>query len=324
MKTREFAEKVLEQSDKPLSYRQIWEKGQELGLDKELDYKGKTDPWQNIYALLSQDITYRSEESVFCKYSSNPVLFGLKRKEYSKAVVGDAIEEEETVVAAESEDYNEADLHVPLVSYLSSSDHFMCYTKTIRQQKSKRAKKGIDQWTYPDLIGVRFPYNEYDYITLTALDQFMVNAVKVFSFEVKKELTAQNIRECYFQAVSNSSWANEGYLVAADISDDPSFLRELDLLNNAFGIGIIKIDVEEIEKSSIVKTARYQDTIEVNMLNKLIERSDEVREVFRSIEESRRLKRVVDNGTFDKRYEYDEYYEAIAKNGLKGISGRKK
>ena len=251
MKTREFAEKVLEQSDKPLSYRQIWEKGQELGLDKELDYKGKTDPWQNIYALLSQDITYRSEESVFCKYSSNPVLFGLKSKEYSKAVVGDAIEEEETVVAAESEDYNEADLHVPLVSYLSSSDHFMC-------------------------------------------------------------------------SVSNSSWANEGYLVAADISDDPSFLRELDLLNNAFGIGIIKIDVEEIEKSSIVKTARYQDTIEVNMLNKLIERSDEVREVFRSIEESRRLKRVVDNGTFDKRYEYDEYYEAIAKNGLKGISGRKK
>ena len=324
MKTREFAEKVLEQSDKPLNCKQIWEKGQDLGLDKELDYKGKMDPWQNIYALLSQDITYRSEESVFCKYSSNPVLFGLKRKEYSKAVVGDAIEEEETVVASESEDYNEADLHVPLVSYLSSADHFMCYAKTIRQQKSKRAKKGIDQWTYPDLIGVRFPYNEYDSTTLTALDQFMVNAVKVFSFEVKKELTAQNIRECYFQAVSNSSWANEGYLVAADISDEPSFLRELDLLNNAFGIGIIKIDVEEIEKSSIVKTARYQDTIEVNMLNKLIERSDEVREVFRSIEESRRLKRVVDNGTFDKRYEYDEYYEAIAKNGLKGISGRKK
>jgi hypothetical protein len=26
-----------------------------------------------------------------------------------------------------------------------------------------------------------------------------------------------NVRECFFQAVSNSSWANFGYLVAAEI-----------------------------------------------------------------------------------------------------------
>lgn len=28
-----------------------------------------------------------------------------------------------------------------------------------------------------------------------------------------------NLREYYFQAVSNSSWANEGYIVALDIDD---------------------------------------------------------------------------------------------------------
>jgi hypothetical protein len=33
---------------------------------------------------------------------------------------------------------------------------------------------------------------------------------------MKKELNFSNLRESYFQAVSNSSWANEGYLVTAE------------------------------------------------------------------------------------------------------------
>ena len=34
--------------------------------------------------------------------------------------------------------------------------------------------------------------------------------VRLWSFEVKKTLTVANIRKCFFQAVSNSSWAHEG------------------------------------------------------------------------------------------------------------------
>lgn len=56
--------------------------------------------------------------------------------------------------------YNESDLHVPLVSWLISTDHFKCRTKTITQQTAKKTVKGIDQWTFPDLIGVYFPYED--------------------------------------------------------------------------------------------------------------------------------------------------------------------
>lgn len=68
---------------------------------------------------------------------------------------------------------------------------------------------------------------------------------------MKKTLNFTNLREYYFQAVSNSSWANEGYIVALDIDEDDSFLAELKRLNNAFGIGVIKLNDENIIMSNL-------------------------------------------------------------------------
>ena len=68
---------------------------------------------------------------------------------------------------------------------------------------------------------------------------------------MKKTLNFTNLREYYFQAVSNSSWANEGYIVALDIDEDDSFLAELKRLNNAFGIGVIKLNAENIIMSNL-------------------------------------------------------------------------
>lgn len=47
----QFAEKVLENEASPLIYQDIWKKGVELNLDKQLKTKGKT-PWQTIGAQL--------------------------------------------------------------------------------------------------------------------------------------------------------------------------------------------------------------------------------------------------------------------------------
>lgn len=81
MKTREFAVEVLKNCDKPLSYKQIWQKGQEFSYELD-EYRGKTDPWLTIYSIINQDINSKGEESEFVKYNSNPVLFGLKSKTY--------------------------------------------------------------------------------------------------------------------------------------------------------------------------------------------------------------------------------------------------
>ncbi|GAA9970076.1 hypothetical protein VN0935_07460 [Helicobacter pylori] len=92
---------------------------------------------------------------------------------------------------------------------------------------------------------------------------------KLFSFELKVNLELTNLKESYFQAVSNSSWANEGYLVVKNIDDE--VLGELRRLNQSFGIGVIKLE-SEISNSKILLLARERE-IDIPTLNKLVEQS---------------------------------------------------
>ena len=59
------------------------------------------------------------------------------------------------------------------------------------------------------------------------------------------------MKEYFFQALSNSSWANYGYLVAFEISEDVE--EEMERLNRAFGIGVI-----ELSPFSDATRIRYQ------------------------------------------------------------------
>ncbi|PUD70943.1 hypothetical protein C2R52_00220, partial [Helicobacter pylori] len=92
---------------------------------------------------------------------------------------------------------------------------------------------------------------------------------KLFSFELKKELSFSNLKESYFQAVSNFTWANEGYLVVFNIDDE--VLNELRRLNQSFGIGVIKLE-SEISNSKILLPAKERE-IDIPTLNMLIEQS---------------------------------------------------
>ena len=83
-------------------------------------------------------------------------------------------------------------------------------------------------------------------------------AIKLYSYEVKRELNFSNLRESYFQAVSNSSWANEGYLVAAEIDSDDEFLDEIKMLSNYFGIGLIKLNINSPDSSEIIYLAKQK------------------------------------------------------------------
>ncbi len=94
---------------------------------------------------------------------------------------------------------------------------------------------------------------------------------KLFSFELKKELGFSNLKAIYFQAVSNSTWANEGYLVVFDI--DYEVLNELRRLNQSFGIGVIKLE-SKISDSKILLPAKERE-IDILTLNMLVEQSPE-------------------------------------------------
>lgn len=145
-----------------------------------------------------------------------------------------------TPVIATPKPYQERDLHKILCNYVREFQEI--YAKTIYHEKS--IGKGKDQtWTHPDLVGVEFADLKTDSARSLMRAVNPESAVTIYSFEMKREIHSDNeLKEYYFQAVSNSSWANRGYLVAYDI--DESLRDEMERLNNAFGIGIIRLQAD--------------------------------------------------------------------------------
>jgi len=60
----------------------------------------------------------------------------------------------------------------------------------------------------------------------------MVDTFKISSYELKREINSDaELKKAFFQAVSNSSWANYGYLVALEFSG--TLKDEMERLNLA-------------------------------------------------------------------------------------------
>ncbi|EIF6554819.1 HrgA protein, partial [Campylobacter jejuni] len=88
-------------------------------------------------------------------------------------------------------------------------------------------------------------------------------------------LNFSNLKECYFQAVSNSSWANEGYLVVLQ-EIDSEVLSELRRLNQSFDIGVIKLE-KDISNSQILISAKEKE-LDIQTLNMLINKNPNFKE----------------------------------------------
>lgn len=243
---------TLEKNQFPLSIEEIWKKANEYGFVSKLTSVGKT-PIKTIAARVYLDIRDNPQTKLY-QHSKRPATFYLKEH--------NIIDESYPQCKPEKSNYKERDLHPLLASFVYADGHFNCVTKTIYHEKSKKKRKGENEWLHPDIVGVYFPFNDYSQTTTNLLEALNDSKFKLFSFEMKKSICFSNIREYYFQAVSNSSWANEGYLVALSYEDDPELLEEMLRLNNAFGIGFIKLNAENIEQSEILFPAKERDAID--------------------------------------------------------------
>ncbi len=274
----ELGKKVLEQAGKPLSVKEIFEKACEMGLDKECN-DGKI----LSHSLGSQlgEHNIKEEDKQFyvaCK-EGKTFFYWLKsrEREFPPQKTLDAKEEDdeqsECSDAAKKQEisFHERDLHPLLVKFLDKDPNFKLLCKTILHEKCKKSIAGECKWNYPDIVGVYFPYNKYKEETLKFLQHTDQKRHKLFSFELKIRIKLSNLKESYFQAVSNSTWANEGYLVVFNIDDE--VLNELRRLNQSFGIGVIKLE-SEISNSKILLPAKERE-IDIPTLNMLIEQSPE-------------------------------------------------
>jgi uncharacterized protein len=178
-----------------------------------------------------------------------------------------------------SYEYMEANLH-PFLAYFARRN-FRAYSKTIHHTTS--TKKDFGEWVHPDMIGVYFPVNDWKSEVFDLCAAAGNTALKLYSFELKRALSFGNLREAFFQAVSNSSWANQGFLAAAKISQDEDFLSELQRLSTSFGIGVIELSFENPDGSKCLYPAIERESIDWDALNKLCTMNKDVQDLLRRI-----------------------------------------
>ncbi len=319
MTYRELGKKVLEQVGKPLNAEEIWERACEMGLDKELSSIGKT-PIATLGSQLGEhDISNDEKQFYVTNNKKRPFHYWLKsrEREFPPQETLDAKEEDDEqsecsdTAKKQKTSFDERDLHKLLVKFLDKDPNFKLLCKTIRHEKCKKSTAGECKWNYPDIVGVYFPYNKYfpynryQEETLKFLHHTGQKRHKLFSFELKIRIKLSNLKASYFQAVSNSTWANEGYLVVFGIKDKykDKVLDELKRLNQSFGIGVIKLE-SEISNSKILLPAKERE-IDIPTLNMLIEQSPKD---FRPFME--KINKQIEAG-FDKQIDMNDFFKEL-------------
>lgn len=305
----ELAKDVLEHENIPLSVEEMWESAGKLGLLEKLSSSGKT-PIRTLSARIYVDIK-NNADTLFEQVSKRPAKFFLRER----AAGLSEYEERQKEKKEKKHKYGERDLHILLSSFVCSDEHFKCLTKTIYHENSKREKSGKNQWLHPDIVGVHFPFDSYTENTLKLFDILKVNPYKLYSFEMKICLSLANLRECFFQAVSNSSWAHEGYLVALNISEEPELIDEMRRLNNAFGIGIIRLDAEHFMQSEILLSSKERESLDWETINRLVDSNPHFKNFLDSLMEDIKVGKV--KSTYDETYaDEEQMYQYALKSGI--------
>lgn len=266
-----LAEILMIEEKRPLSPMEIWELAKIKGYDKQVGTQGKT-PWQTIGALIYINIR-DNPKSVFVKIKSKPTKFYLKELVSQDEITKIENKEKNLSQPAQSK-LKERDLH-PFLAYYAYT-YMLVYTKTIYHEKSN--KKSYSQWLHPDMVGVYFPIGEWTSEVLDFSKELGSTALKLYSFELKQQLDFTNLREAFFQTVSNSSWANEAYLVAAEINADEDFRNELKRLSSSFGIGIISLNIEDPDATEVLFPAKYRSELDWDNMNKLANENPDFRD----------------------------------------------
>ncbi|GAA6957600.1 COG2958 family protein [Helicobacter pylori] len=303
----EIIQSVLEVIKEPIKVTEIYHKAQELfekgEIESMFDYGGNT-PDQSASAAIYTALN-KGEDLPFLKAQEKPVLIALKdaSKEPALNALKSSAPSTPGVKIA-----HERNLH-PFLTYMAFfNENLKCYTKTIFHEGSLKSPKGMDRWLYPDMVGVRFLHAELSNENLIAFSKkFDTLPVKLVSFELKQKISVNNCRECYFQAISNSSWANEGYLVGHHIdTHDPKLMDLLKRLHASFGIGVIDLRTDE-DKSAILLNAKYKEKIDYTVALELSEKNEEF---------SGFLKSVVDYDPKNQNRYKDEFDEIKKKEEL--------
>ena len=171
----------------------------------------------------------------------------------------------------------EADLYPLLAHFLWVGPvQNRVYPKRIDEKtSSNNLGPKANEWLHPDMVGLEDLMAEWQPQIQDCAEKAGDQRARLWSFEVKLRVSRSSVRRDYFQAVSNSSWANFGYLVAAEIDSDTD--AELMMLHGLHGIGLIKLNVENPAESAIRIPARERSAVDWATSNRLAKENKDFR-----------------------------------------------
>tara|TARA_B110000114_G_scaffold16127_1_gene15654 strand:- start:260 stop:1231 length:972 start_codon:yes stop_codon:yes gene_type:complete len=261
MTIKEAILKVLEEQKSVLTYMEVHDKIIEKDY---IDWSNAKTPSDTVGAQLGHFI--RQNDTRVKRVKGKRGFEYYLSKFENELNLSEIIEKEtETKKVVKSKIYQERDLHRLLSSYLKSQE---TYSKTIFHEKSANSKDDHQKWIHPDMIGINFLNlkNKSSNSLMKVINKS--DAFNLISYELKREIKSDyELKKCFFQAVSNSSWANYGYLVAFDISKN--LLDEMERLSQSFGIGIIELSANPYE-SKILFSADFKE-LDFKTIDKLCE-----------------------------------------------------
>lgn len=180
----------------------------------------------------------------------------------------DSLEPEINLPIIKSGNLSEHDLYPILTEFLKSELNLYCLRIDEKRSKNSRGQNG-NQWLHPDIVAMQPLDRHWNELVKSCVKHGSGQNVRLWSFEIKKELNSTNIRSSFFQAVSNSSWANEGYLVATSISTS-DVEDELRMLSALHGIGVILLIPENPTESEILLPARRRTEVDWQSINRIV------------------------------------------------------
>ena len=282
----EATEDFLRMAKRPQTVRQIYD-----GIADDIG-QHKGDAYFTLSGILTQQVK-KSTSNIFVVNYSKPRTLWLKSRKSELENLGIKVQNEyENIINDNVIEKKEKDLYPILINSLRGNS---IYGKRIDEKITEKGKKGINKWIHPDIVAAKYFFEEYSDDVNSLIENNSSSLFELYSFEVKTELNLLNLKEYYFQAVSNSSWANYGYLVCGDYDDDNEELEnEITRLVNSFGIGILKLNTNDDNKIGydIKFHARHKSDLDYATIENLCGKNEDFEKFINKVNKSIKIKTV--------------------------------
>lgn len=180
----------------------------------------------------------------------------------------------------------EHQLYPKLGEFLRTDSGLVAQRIDEKRSSNRRGPQG-NRWLFPDLVAVEDLTAHWTREVRECVSEARARKIRIWSFEVKLLLNRSNVREAYFQAVSNSSWANFAYLVAGEVEGQET-LKELRMLSALHGVGVIRLDADNPTESEVLIPARERPDVDWDNCDRLAAENSDFRSVIRRIWEFHR------------------------------------